>query len=96
MNRLTSRGVPLVAFAALALTGCDKGTALNVDLPDTAAVTTEYQDLPLDVATVRLGPVQTLKTDHYLVGRLADNVAGSTEASAYFNVVGGGIADSLP
>lgn len=97
MNWLTSRCAPLAACAALALASCDKGTDLNVDLPDTAAISTEYQDLPLDVATVRLAPVQTLKTDHFLVGRLADNVAGTTTARAYFNVVSGGIvADSLP
>ena len=96
MNWLTSRCAPLVAFTALALASCDKGTDLNVDLPDTSAVNTEYQDLPLDVATVRLAPVQSLKTDHFLVGRLADNVAGATTASAYFNTISGSITDSLP
>ncbi|GAC1586412.1 MAG: hypothetical protein NVS3B25_01540 [Hymenobacter sp.] len=96
MNWLTSRCAPLAALATLALAGCDKGTDLNVDLPTTTAISTEYQDLTVDVATVRLAPVQTLKTDHFLVGRLADNVAGTTEARAYFNVVSGGIPDSLP
>ena len=96
MNWLTSRGVPLVAFAALALTGCDKGTALNVDLPDTAGISTQYLDLPVTSGTVRLAPVQSLKTDHFLIGRLNDNVAGTTEARAYFNVVNGGVNDSLP
>ena len=97
MNWLTSRCAPLAALAVLGLAGCDTGTDLNVDLPDTTAINTEYKELSLDVATVRLVPVQTLKTDHYLVGRLADNVAGSTEARAYFNLVPGGtISDSLP
>ena len=99
MNWLTSRCAPLaVLAAALALAGCDKGTALNVDLPDTTAISTEYKDFPLvsSAGTVRLTPVQTLKTDHFLVGRLADNVAGTTEARAYFNLVSGGIPDSLP
>ena len=96
MNWLTSRCAPLVALTALALAGCDKGTDLNVDLPDTAAINTEYKDLPLDVATVRLAPVQTLKTDRFLVGRLADNVAGTTEARAYLNVVASSVIDSLP
>jgi hypothetical protein len=96
MNWLTSRCAPLVALAALALAGCDKGTDLNVDLPDTTAVNTEYKDLDLDVATVQLKPVQSLKTDHFLIGRLNDNVAGATEARAYFNVLSGGISDSLP
>ena len=96
MNWLTSRCAPLVALSALALASCDKGTDLNVDLPDTTAISTEFQDFPLTVATVRFVPVQTLKTDHYLVGSLADNVAGTTEARAYFNVVTTGIVDSLP
>ena len=96
MNWLTSRCAPLVALSALALASCDKGTDLNVDLPDTTAISTEYKDYPLTVATVRLTPVQTLKTDHYLVGSLVDNVAGTTEARAYFNVVTTGLVDSLP
>ncbi|WP_046244321.1 DUF4270 family protein [Hymenobacter terrenus] len=96
MNWLTSRCAPLAALAALTLAGCDKGTDLNVDLPDTTAISTQYQDFSLDVATVRLSPVQTLKTDHYLVGRLADNIAGTTEARAYLNVVVGSSNDSLP
>jgi hypothetical protein len=85
-----------VALTALALASCDTGTDLNVDLPDTTAISTEYKDLPLEVATVRLTPVQTLKADHFLVGRLADNVAGTTTARAYFNVVSNAVADSLP
>jgi hypothetical protein len=88
MNWLTSRCAPLVAVAALAaLTGCDKGTDLNVDLPETTAVNTTYKDIPLEAATVRLSPVQTLKADHFMVGRLADNVAGTTEAGFYSNVI---------
>ena len=99
MNWLTSRSAPFVALAALALASCDKGTDLNVDLPDTTAISTEYteyKDPLLDVATVRIAPVQTLKTDHYLVGRLADNVIGTTEARAYLNVITGSSNDSLP
>ncbi|WP_210514530.1 DUF4270 family protein [Hymenobacter terricola] len=96
MNWLTSRCAPLVALATLALASCDKGTDLNVDLPDTTAVNTEYQDFPVDVATVRFAPVQTQKTDHYLIGRLVDNVAGTTEARAYFNVITASSNDSLP
>ncbi|MFD2719223.1 DUF4270 family protein [Hymenobacter monticola] len=88
MNWLTSRCAPLVAVAALAaLAGCDKGTDLNVDLPETTAVNTTYKDIPLEVATVRLSPVQTLKASNFLVGRLADNVAGTTTAGFYSNVI---------
>lgn len=86
----------MAALAALALTGCDTGTALNVDLPDTTAVNTLYKDYSVDAATVRISPVPTLKTDHFLVGRLADNVAGATEARAYFNLTTGNSNDSLP
>ena len=96
MNWLTSRCAPLAALAALALAGCDTGTDLNVDLPDTASINTQYQDFDVTAATVRLAPVQTQKTDHFLVGRLVDNVAGTTTASAYLNVVDVSAADSLP
>ncbi|MBU6119872.1 DUF4270 family protein [Hymenobacter siberiensis] len=96
MNWLTSRCAPLVAFAALALTGCDTGTALNVDLPDTSGISTQYLDLPVTSGTVRLAPVQSLKKDRFLIGRLNDNVAGLTEARAYFNLLNGAVADSLP
>lgn len=99
MNWLTSRCAPFGALIALALVGCDKGTDLNVDLPNTTAISTEYteyKDPLLEAATVRLVPVQTLKTDHFLVGRLTDNVAGTTEARAYFNTISVSSADSLP
>ena len=96
MNWLTSRCAPLAALAALALTSCDTGTALNVDLPDTATTNTQYQDFDVSSGTVRVDSVQTQKTDHFLIGRLADNVAGTTTASAYFNVVDVSVADSLP
>jgi hypothetical protein len=89
MNWLTSRCASLAAVAALALatTSCDTGTALNVDLPDTSAINTDYLDLNVTSGTVRLAPVQTLKANHFLVGRLNDNVVGTTEARAYFNVL---------
>ena len=96
MNWLTSRCAPLAALTALALTSCDTGTALNVDLPDTATTNTQYQDYDVSSGTVRLDSVKTLKTDHFLVGRLADNVAGNTTARSFFNVVDVSVADSLP
>lgn len=96
MNWLTSRCAPLVALAALALAGCDTGTALNVDLPDTASVNTQYQDFDVTAGTVRLAPVQTAKTNHFLVGALDDNIAGTTSASAYLNVAEVSVPDSLP
>ena len=96
MNWLTSRCAPLAALAALALTSCDTGTALNVDLPDTATTNTQYQDFDVSSGTVRVDSIQTQKTDHFLIGRLADNVAGTTTARSYFNVVDVSVADSLP
>ncbi|GAA4038663.1 hypothetical protein GCM10022409_25290 [Hymenobacter glaciei] len=96
MNWLTSRCAPLAALAALALTSCDTGTALNVDLPDTATTNTQYQDFDVSSGTVRLDSVQTQKTDHFLIGRLVDNVAGTTTARSFFNVVDVSVADSLP
>lgn len=96
MNWLTSRCAPLAALAALALTSCDTGTALNVDLPDTATTNTQYQDFDVSSGTVRLDSVQTQKTDHFLIGRLVDNVAGTTTARSYFNLVDVSVADSLP
>jgi hypothetical protein len=86
-------------LTALALASCDEGTDLNVDLPNTTSISTEYKeykDNSLDVATVRIAPVQTLKTDNYLVGRLSDNIAGTTTARAYLNVVTLSSNDSLP
>ena len=96
MNWLTSRCAPLAAFTALALASCDTGTALNVDLPDTATTNTQYQDYDVASGTVRLDSVKTQKTDHFLIGRLVDNVAGATTARTFFNVVDVSVADSLP
>lgn len=96
MNWLTSRCAPLAALTALALTSCDTGTALNVDLPDTATINTQYQDFDVASGTVLLDSVQSQKTDHFLIGRLVDNVAGATTARAFFNVVDVSVADSLP
>ena len=96
MNWLTSRGLPLVALSALALAGCDKGTDLNVDLPNTTVVSTEYTDFNVDAATVQIVPVQSQKTDHYLAGRVTDNVVGSLKATSYLNLITSYSNDSLP
>ncbi|MDO7873239.1 DUF4270 family protein [Hymenobacter sp. ASUV-10] len=99
MNWLTSRVATVaVPLALLALAGCDKGTDLNVDLPDTTGISTDYLDLDLgaQAATVRLQPVSTLKAEHYLVGRLSEGVAGTTTARSYLNVLLPVLPDSLP
>ncbi len=90
------------ALAALALAGCDKGTDLGVDLPQAGAISTQYVDVPLSVATVRADSADTQKTDHYLVGRFTDAVSGQTEARALLNVAAvpgrtaNSVTDSLP
>lgn len=99
MNWLTSRVATVAApVVLLALAGCDKGTDLNVDLPDTTGISTDYLDLDLgaQAATVRLQPVSTLKGEHYLVGRLNEGVAGTTVARSYLNVLLPTLPDSLP
>jgi hypothetical protein len=85
-------------LALLALAGCDKGTDLNVDLPDTTGISTDYLDLDLgaQAATVQLQPVNTLKAEHYLVGRLSEGIAGTTTARSYLNVLLPALPDSLP
>ncbi len=88
------------AFAALLgatlLSACDKGTDLNVDLPSTTSINTTYRDTPLDAATVRFDSLETLKADHFLAGRLTDNVAGTTTATALLNLQPSAVLDSLP
>ena len=88
------------AFAALLgaslLSACDKGTDLNVDLPSTTSINTTYRDTPLDAATVRFDALETLKSDHFLAGRLTDNVAGTTTATALLNLQPSAVLDSLP
>jgi hypothetical protein len=99
MNWLTSRVATVaVSLALLALAGCDKGTDLNVDLPDTTGISTDYLDLDLgaQAATVRLQPVSTLKGEHYLAGRLSEGIAGTTTARSYLNVLLPTLPDSLP
>jgi|SRR6476661_1299590 len=97
MNWLTSRIASPALLACLALAACgDKGTDLNVDLPDTTAISTNYLEVQLPASTVQLKPVETLKTDRYLIGKLTDNVSGTTEARTFFNTVATITADSLP
>ena len=91
---------PLALFAGLALVvgslaGCSKGDATNVDLPNVAAIGTTYADLPVTVSTVRLDTIYTLKSQHYLAGRLTDALTGTTEAQAVLGLQVG-VNDSLP
>ena len=92
-----SRATLLAAAAGLlALAGCDKGTDLNVDLPGTTGISTSFEEVALPGSTVRLGRVPSLKTDHFMAGRLRDQVTGNTLARAYLNLVAISLNDSLP
>ncbi|MVN76267.1 DUF4270 family protein [Hymenobacter sp. HMF4947] len=91
---------PLAFVATLlvglgSLSGCMKGNELNVDLPGTAAIGTNYVDLPITASTVRQQPIQTLKAEHFLAGRLFDNLTGNTEARAVLSLLPS-VNDSLP
>ena len=93
-----AKPLSLLASALLAvgsLAGCKKGDATNVDLPNVAAIGTTYADLPVAVSTVRLDTIYTLKSQHYLAGRLTDALTGTTEARAVLNLRVG-VDDSLP
>ena len=94
--RFTAASAALLGAALLSLSACDKGTDLNVDLPSTTSINTTFRDTPLEAATVRFDSLETLKADHFLAGRLADNVAGTTTATALLNLVPSTVRDSLP
>ena len=94
--RFTAASAALLGAALLSLSACDKGTDLNVDLPSATAINTTYRDTPLEAATVRLDSLETLKADHFLAGRLVDNVAGTTTATALLNLQPSAVLDSLP
>lgn len=87
-------GVALVGLLALA--ACDKGTELGVDLPEVADINAQFLDLELSVSTVQYDSVQTLKSDHFLAGRLRDGIAGTTTATAVLNLEASTLLDSLP
>ena len=83
-------------LGAALLSACDKGTDLNVDLPSATSINTRYTDTPLETTTVRFDSLETLKSDHYLAGRYADNITGTTTATALLNLQISSLTDSLP
>ena len=94
-SRLAS--VSLFAVGLLGLTtACEKANDLGLDLPGTSPISATYLDLPLKAYTVRQQPVQTVKADHFLVGRLRDSYVGTTTASSFLNLLAIANPDSLP
>lgn len=97
MNWLASRlaSAVLAGASLLALSACEKDNSqLAVDLPSSTPANSQFVTVSLDVATVRQDSAESMKTDHFLVGRLTDNVAGTIEARSYLNLAISG--DSLP
>jgi hypothetical protein len=93
--RLTS--VTLLSGTLLGLTtSCEKANDLGIELPGTSPINSNYRDFPVTAYTVRQQPVETIKADHFLVGRVADNKIGITAAKSFLNVQIGMPADSLP
>ncbi|MCA8833052.1 DUF4270 domain-containing protein [Hymenobacter sp. BT728] len=68
------------------VTGCEKANDLGLELPGTSPITANYLDLPVSASTVRQQPIETIKADHVLVGRLRDMYVGTTTAAAYLNM----------
>ncbi|MBT9392263.1 DUF4270 domain-containing protein [Hymenobacter sp. NST-14] len=94
-SRLAS--VSLFAVGLLGLTtACEKATDLGLDLPGTSPISATFLDLPLKASTVRQQPVQTVKADQYLAGRLKDSFVGTTTATSFLNLLVLSNPDSLP
>ncbi|RSK47963.1 DUF4270 family protein [Hymenobacter rigui] len=97
-SRLASVSLAAVSLLSLA-TGCDNANDLGLELPGTSPITANYLDLPVKAFTVRQQPIETVKANHVLVGRLRDTYVGTTTASGYLNIMVEPIlspSDSLP
>lgn len=90
--------VSLLSAALLfAATGCEKANDLGVELPGTSAINTEYRDYPVTASTVLQDSTETLKANQFLVGRVRDNVLGTTTTRAFLNLKLSPLAgDTLP
>ncbi|MFD2786840.1 DUF4270 family protein [Hymenobacter rubripertinctus] len=94
-SRLASVSLCAVGLLSFA-TSCEKANDLGLDLPGTSPISATYLDLPLRASTVRQQPVQTVKADQFLVGRLQDAYVGTTTASTFMNLLALSSPDSLP
>lgn len=88
--------VTLFSATLLGLSGCQDATDLGLELPGTSPVTAASRDFSVAAYTVRQQPVETIKANHFLVGRVRDTKIGVTSAKSYLNVQIGMPADSLP
>jgi hypothetical protein len=66
--------------------GCEDANDLGVELPGTANADTQYRDFPVTASTVLRDSTETQKADRFLVGRVRENVLGSTAATAFLNL----------
>ncbi|SHK15026.1 DUF4270 family protein [Hymenobacter psychrotolerans] len=73
--------------------GCEDASNLGVELPGTTAANTDYRDFDVTASTVLRDSLDTQKSSQILLGRVRDNVLGTTTASAYLNLK---IAQALP
>ena len=97
--RAQLRRSSVALFTSLSLllgaAGCEDPNNIGVELPGTAAITTQYQDYAVQAATVRRDSLPTLRTTRLLAGRVRDNNTGIvTTARAYANLQLG--LDALP
>jgi hypothetical protein len=77
--------------------GCEDANDLGVELPGTANADTQYRDFPVTASTVLRDSTETQKANRFLVGRVRENVLGSTAATAFLNLKLRPLAlDSLP
>lgn len=102
MNWPTSAGrfasVSLLSFTLLfAAAGCEDANDLGVELPGTSNAATNYRDFPVTASTILRDSAETLKANNFLVGRVQDNVLGTTTANAFLNLkVSPAVGDTLP
>jgi hypothetical protein len=89
--------VALLSGSLLGLTtACEDANDLGLELPGTSPVNSAYRDFTVAAYTVRQQPIETIKADHFLVGRVRDTKVGVTTAKSFLNVQVGMPADSLP
>ncbi|QJX46842.1 DUF4270 family protein [Hymenobacter taeanensis] len=89
--------VTLVSGTLLGLTtACEKANDLGLELPGTSPINSNYRDFAVTAYTVRQQPVETIKADHFLVGRVQDTKIGVTTAKSFLNLQLGMPSDSLP
>lgn len=77
--------------------GCEDANDLGVELPGTTAADTQYRDFAVTASTILRDSIETQKADRFLVGRVRENVLGSTAATAFLNLkLRPLVADTLP